>query len=49
MTAALTLGVGGVYLTIAAGHFMAGRVGLGIAFIAYALANVGLVLAERGR
>lgn len=49
MTAALTLGVGAIYVAIAIGHFAHGRVGLGIAFTAYALANVGLVLAERGK
>lgn len=49
MTVALTLSVGVVYLIIGAGHFAAGRIGLGITFTAYALANVGLALAERGR
>lgn len=49
MTAYLTAAIGVVYLGIGVSHFAHGRVGLGITFTAYALANVGLVLAERGR
>ena len=47
MTTILTLAVGGVYLGIALGHLTHGRVGLGLTFAAYAVANLGLVLAER--
>jgi len=48
-TACLTAAIGVVYLWIGIAHFAAGRIGLGITFTAYALANAGLVLAERGR
>lgn len=46
---ALTAFVGLLYLATAAFHVRGGRYGLALAFVAYALANVGLILAERGR
>jgi hypothetical protein len=49
LTAWLTAGVGVVYLVAAVGHFANDRVGLAVAFAAYALANVGLIMAEKGR
>jgi len=49
MTAWLTLSIGVVYLGISLGHASSGRWGLALAFAAYAVANVGLVLAEKGR
>ena len=48
MTAWLTAGVGVVYLMVSIGHFLEGREGLALAFVAYALANVGLIMAEKG-
>lgn len=33
-----------LYLITAAGYFQTGKVGLGIAFIAYAIANVGFIV-----
>lgn len=48
MTAWLTAGIGLVYLAVAAGHLAEGRHGLALAFLAYAVANVGLVLTEKG-
>lgn len=48
MTAWLTASVGLVYCIIGWGHVAEGRLGLGLAFFAYALANVGLIAAEKG-
>ncbi len=49
MTAWLTAGVGLVYLAVAAGHYAEGRAGLALAFAGYAVANVGLIMAEGGK
>lgn len=43
----LTAFVGVLYLAIAAAHAAGGRFGLALAFAGYALANVGLIYAER--
>ena len=45
----LTAFVGVLYLATAGFHVRGQRYGLALAFAAYALANVGLILAERGR
>lgn len=48
-SALLTGFVGVIYVGIAVAHWHGGRIGLGLAFLGYAAANVGLILAERGR
>ena len=45
----LTGAVALVYLGVAAAHLNGGRHGMALTFVAYALANIGLILAERGR
>lgn len=47
MTAGLLLFVGGIYLMVAFGYARAGRWGMCLAFVAYALANVGFALDAR--
>jgi hypothetical protein len=47
MSAWLTAVVGVLYLAIAVAHLHAGRRGLALAFFAYAVANMGLILAEK--
>jgi len=47
-TQALTGFVGVIYVLTSVWHFKGGRPGLAIAFFGYALANIGLILAERG-
>ena len=44
LTSAVTL----IYVGISVAHALGGRTGLSIAFVGYAFANVGLILAERG-
>jgi hypothetical protein len=39
---------GGIYLVVSADPALHGKAGLGLAYLAYALANVGLYLAARG-
>jgi len=41
MSSPLLLLVGGIYCWVALGYFRAGRLGMCLAFVAYALANVG--------
>lgn len=41
MSIALLLGVGLVYVVVAIELWLSGKAGLGLAFLAYALANVG--------
>ncbi len=48
VSAALTAVVTVLYTAIAAAHFAGGRPGLGLAFAGYALANIGLIMAEGG-
>lgn len=48
MTNWMILGVGLVYMVIGIDLCRQGKVGLGVSFIAYAAANVGLFLAARG-
>jgi hypothetical protein len=43
----LTAFVGVLYVATAVAHVHGGRIGLGFAFVGYAVANVGLVLAEK--
>lgn len=43
----LTAWIAVVYLVVAASHVSGGRYGLSLTFVAYALANVGIVWAER--
>jgi hypothetical protein len=43
----LIAGIGVVYLLIAVQLLVEGKIGLGIAFLGYALGNVGLYLAAR--
>jgi hypothetical protein len=47
MSGILLLLVGIVYVAVAIGYFIDGKTGLGIAFIAYAIANYGLYLAGK--
>lgn len=47
MTSALVLGVGGVYVLIGVGYLRDGHPGLGMAFLAYAAANLGLFIEGR--
>jgi hypothetical protein len=44
----LTGGVAIIYIIVGVIYLYTGKYGLGIAFIAYALANVGLILAAKG-
>ena len=39
--------IGGVYLVVSVQLFIDGKVGLGIAFLGYALGNVGLYIAAK--
>jgi hypothetical protein len=41
MSSSLLLIVGGIYCTVAYGYYRAGRLGMCLAFVMYALANVG--------
>lgn len=41
MSSGLLLLVGSIYLVVALGYYRAGRWGMCLAFIAYAIANVG--------
>lgn len=41
----LTAIVTAIYLGVAVSHFIAGAHGLGVAFVGYAFANVGLIMA----
>ena len=43
----LIIAVGFVYLIVATNLILAGKVGLGIAFLGYAFSNVGLYLAAQ--
>jgi hypothetical protein len=47
MASWLIAGIGVVYLLIAVQLLVEGKIGLGIAFLGYALGNVGLYLAAR--
>jgi hypothetical protein len=47
MSPSLILFVGAIYLYIAGDLFYAGKIGLSITFLAYALGNVGLWIAAR--
>lgn len=38
-----------IYIGVAVAHASGGRLGMAVTFVAYALANVGLIIAERGR
>jgi len=38
-----------IYVGVAVAHAKGGRLGMAITFVAYALANIGLIVAERGR
>lgn len=49
MDTGLLLFVGVVYLWVAVGYVRAGRWGMTVAFIAYALANLGFALDARGK
>lgn len=44
----LILGVGVVYICIGVNLLQSNQIGLGISFIAYALANIGLYMAAMG-
>jgi hypothetical protein len=44
----LTGGVGVIYIIVGLIYLWTGKYGLGVAFISYALANVGLILAAKG-
>jgi len=44
MSKGLLLFVGGIYLLVALGYWQDGRAGMAIAFLAYALANLGFAL-----
>ena len=37
-----------IYLWVAADYYLQGKLGMGLAFLAYATANVGFILANRG-
>lgn len=43
----LLLGVGIVYIIVGLNYFIQGNSGMGIAFVAYAVANIGLYMAGR--
>ena len=47
MASWLIAGIGVVYLLVAVQLLVEGKIGLGIAFLGYALGNVGLFLAAR--
>jgi hypothetical protein len=47
MASWLIAGIGVVYLLVAVQLLVEGKIGLGIAFLGYALGNVGLYLAAR--
>ena len=47
MASWLIAGIGVVYLLVAVQLLAEGKIGLGIAFLGYALGNVGLYLAAR--
>ena len=44
MTAPLLLAVAIIYIWVAIGYIASGRTGMALAFIAYALANIGFLL-----
>ena len=44
MNAWLLALIGGVYLWVAGGYFFEGRIGMGLTFVAYAVANVGFIV-----
>ena len=46
---ALTAVVTVIYLGVAVAHAKGGRLGMALTFVAYGLANIGLIIAERGR
>jgi hypothetical protein len=47
MASWLIAGIGVVYLLVAVQLLVEGKIGLGIAFLGYALGNVGLYIAAR--
>jgi hypothetical protein len=47
MSAPLILGVGVVYLIVALDQYRQGHMGMALAWLGYALANVGLAMAAR--
>lgn len=47
MSAPLILGVGLVYLVVAVDQYRQGATGMAIAWLGYALANVGLAMSAR--
>lgn len=47
LSQALTLGVTVGYLGIAVAHVISGRYGFGLTFAGYAIANLGIIAAER--
>lgn len=49
MNPGLLLFVGGIYLIVAFGYGRERRLGMAVAFVAYALANIGLALDGRGK
>lgn len=49
MTLWLTGAVTCAYVLVAGGHAYQGRWGVAVVFAGYSLANIGLMLAERGR
>ena len=47
MSTPLILGVGAVYLIVALDQYRKGEVGMAIAWLGYAMANVGLAMSAR--
>ena len=47
MSAPLILGVGAVYLLVALDQYRKGDVGMAVAWLGYAMANVGLAMSAR--
>lgn len=49
MSTGLLLFVGAIYIWVAYGYLKAGRVGMAIAFLCYALSNMGFAWDARGQ